>query len=96
MKKLSLAILVAASACVSASAHAEWLGLSSGWYGAGVRYSSYSAAPVYVYLVGVSHAPVYPSTYSFPPGYVAYVSDYYPPRYFEPEFLPTRVYVRSR
>jgi len=52
-------------------------------FGAGVAYSA--GVPVYVYLPGTAYAPAYPSRYPYLPAY-AYVSGYYPPRFFEPEF----------
>jgi hypothetical protein len=91
MKCAASALVLALMAASPASA--GWSETAPAWFGAGVQYAH--GQPYYVYLPGYAKVPSYGPSYSFQHEY-AYVSGYYPPRYFEPELVRTRLYERAR
>ena len=86
MKTLRCVLLLIGGLAMTTPAHAQAVLFESG-FGAGIAYAA--GVPVYVYLPGVAYAPAYPSRYPYLQEY-AYVSGYYPPRFFEPEIVRPR------
>jgi len=92
MKKSAVVLAACVLAAMATPTYAD--DLNTAWFGAGVRYTSHGQ-PVYVYLPGLTNAPTSPQGFPYAPGY-AYVSDYYPPRYFEPALAYSTRVVRVR